>query len=606
MRGLAVVAGAVFLSIVPAFVSASPPPGLHCYLVQMHLHAHTNHNGNVLPASVEWHCAQAERNGFDVIWWSEHAEIFDTFEDIRLSFRRAWFDRSRGYVDLGLTRARRRLSRLEIEAPSGGWSVGVADGRLEAEVASSGGSGFDSVRMTPASVRGTVRTVDWVRPVTSGLRLEVVMDVRGLGEDSFLRFGFDLAAHPEGRHHIVYEIVSGNASGPEVLGDTLVTVEMRAPDFPARLTFDLEEAAAHLPDGTDNTMNSLFMEFGARNGASIGVAVDSLILRSLKPAGENQYRVLSELLEEYESRYGVTQYIGAEASGIHTPQRPHMNVYLPESTATFGNLVVDPAVERREWALGVGRLGGLVSLNHPFGASLSPAARGLAGQGNAAPLLDLARAAGPIPEDELWEVAEPIIETGGLGCDLLEVGYIFRGKGSLDDHLRLWDLVLAHGVRMVGTGVSDAHGGVWGSDLRPNPFASWLWAEDEDRDSLLRALRAGRVCFGDPFKFTSRLAFGVDDAFMGDTLFAEPGTEVTGWVDIEPQVDGIELRLVVVKIEAGREPVYIRRDTSVDPGAGFGIRVEEACFARVEVYARDGAPLAFTNPVWLIPGKAGD
>lgn len=572
----------------------------------MHIHAHTNHNGNDLPASMEWHCAQAESHGFDVIWWSDHSQVFDTYDDMRISFRNAFFDEATGSVDLGRTRSRRRLSRLNLEGSLEACSIDTHGRSLEIEVTSRGAREFDSVKMTPASERGPVKTVSWCRPVTSGLRVEVAMDVTGLGEDSFLRFGFDLAAHPEGRHHLVFDVVHGKDSEPEVIGDTLVVKTMGVGGFPSRLSFDLERAAAHLPDGYDNTLGSLFIEFGARNGATIKVAVDSLILISDRPRGDNQHRVILQLAERYESRYGIAQYIGVEASGIHTPRRPHMNAFFPESTETFENLVIDPTVERTRWAAGVNERGGLVSLNHPFGAALRPSARGLDADLAAVSLWDLANTAGPIPEQDLWVVAEPIIETGGLGCSILEVGYIFRGTGSLADHLRLWDLVLAHGVKMMGSGVSDAHGGIWGPDLRPNPFASWIWAEGKDRSSLLQSLRAGRVCFGDPFLFRSKLAFGVDGAFMGDTLRVERGAGPTGWIKIEPWVDDLEVRLVQVRIEAGREPGYIRRDILTNPRGGFKIPVEEACFARIEVYDPGGRPLAFTNPVWLIPEQPGN
>lgn len=596
----ATIAGVIFFGIAPAFLLASPTDGLDCYLVQMHIHAHTNHNGNRLPASLEWHCAQAENHGFDVIWWSEHSEIFDTFEDIKISFDNAMLREGSDFIDLGITRARRRLSRLNLETPAEGWTAEVTGDRLETSV-TCGSCCFGKMRLTPASERGTVRTVGYCRPVASGLRLEVAMDVRGLGEDSYVTIGFDLAAHPDGRHHLVFDIVRDEPGEPEVVGDTLVTLEVGVDEFPATVSLDLEAAAALLPDGLDNTLNTVFLEFGARRGTTLEVALDSLVLKSDRGGGENQHRVLLELMERYEERHGITQYMGVEASGIHTPERPHMNAFFPDSTETFENMVIDPEIERIAWALGVGRQGGLVSLNHPFGAALRPSARGIEAYSDTMALMELADSAGPIPGEDLWEVARPIIETGGLGCTMLEVGYIFRGSGSLDDHLRLWDLVLAHGVRMVGNGVSDAHGGVWGSDLRPNPFATWIWAEGKDRASLLQALEAGRVCFGDPFAFGSRFAFGVEGAFMGDTLRVGPGEEVRGWVEIEPWVDGLDVVLVEVKIEPGPEPVYISRASLADARGGFDIRVEDPCFARIEVYGEDGRPLAFSNPVWLIP-----
>jgi hypothetical protein len=149
--------------------------------------------------------------------------------------------------------------------------------------------------------------------------------------------------------------------------------------------------------------------------------------------------------------------------------------------------------------------------------------------------------------------------------------------------------------------VSDSHGGIWGPDLRPNPFASWLWAKGVDRASLLEALEAGRVCFGDPFLFKGEFAFGVEDAFMGDTLYVASGSRPSGWVEIEPWRHDLDIRLVQVKIEPGREPAYIRRARLENARRGFEITVDRACFARIEVYGPEGEPLVFSNPVWLIP-----
>jgi hypothetical protein len=597
----AVIAGVISLGIALAPFLASPPSELNCYLVQMHLHGHSNHNGSIPPASMEWHCYHARSHGFDVVWWTDHAEIFGEYDDIRVALGNTTFEEESNSVILMAGRTRRRLSRLNLESSAENFTVDTAGQSLRISLTSGGGEHYERLRLTPASRRGPVKTVDWCRPVSSGLRIEIVLDVTGLGKDSYLRFGFDLGAHPEGQHHLRFDVVPGQDSEPEVSGDTLVVQRLGAGGFPSRLVFDLERAAALLPDGDDNTLSSLFMEFGVRYGGTMEVAVDSLVMVSSRPSGENQYRVMEKLVERYESRYGITQYIGVEIGGIHTPRLPHMNAFYPDSTEAFENLVVDPEVTRAEWAEDVHRRGGIVSLNHPYGAALNPSARGLDADRETASLRDLAAAAGPIPEQDLWKVAEPIIETGGLGCDVLEVGYLFRGSGSLNDHLRLWDLVLAHGIRLVGNGVSDSHGGVWGAGLRPNPFASWVWAPDKDRNSLLYALRAGRVCFGNPFLFACRFAFGIEGAFMGDTLYVSPGHEATGWVYLEPWQDGLDFRIVQVKMEAGREPVYIRRHSLSDIGDGFEIQVEDTCFARVEVYGQDGEPLVFSNPVWLIP-----
>jgi hypothetical protein len=212
--------------------------------------------------------------------------------------------------------------------------------------------------------------------------------------------------------------------------------------------------------------------------------------------------------------------------------------------------------------------------------------------------------AGPAATPEqFWAIASPILDHNGLGCDLLEVGYLFRGIGSLDDHLKLWDLALANGVRLVGTGTSDSHGGVWGPDMVPNPFATWIWARSKGADELLRALKAGRAAFGDPFLWKGKFAFGVDGAMMGDTLFIDGPREARAWVSLGAWRDDLDIRLVTVQIRQGRD-VETTRTEWTPAGAGeMPVKLAGPCFLRAEIYARDGSPLVFSNPVFIIPAR---
>jgi hypothetical protein len=214
-----------------------------------------------------------------------------------------------------------------------------------------------------------------------------------------------------------------------------------------------------------------------------------------------------------------------------------------------------------------------------------------------------------VSEDAFWEVAESLLRRKGLGADMLEVGYLFRGLGSLDDHLRLWDLALAHGIRLVGTGVSDSHGGAWGPDMIPNPFASWIWAPSASAADFLAAIKRGRVAFGDPFLWKSALAFSVQgedgrSAVMGDTLYFTGRRSVRGQVRIEPGRDDVEVRVVRVKMKQAREvEKTVEVQSAAAAASGFSIAVGEPCYVRVEIYAKDGTPLIYTNPIFLFPGE---
>jgi hypothetical protein len=586
--------------------ASSPPetPGigdLNCYLVQMHIHGHSNHNGNDLPASMESHCYEAKRHGFDVIWWTDHARLFETYEDIGVGFGTAFVDSSRSAILFAEGRAR-ELTRFHVERPADGCDIRIENGRLILALDSDPGArDFRKATLTLGSERGKVHTVEFCRPVTSGLCFRSWYEIDEIGADTYLRFRFDFSLHPEGQHHVRFDVVGSAREEHVVSGDTMVVYQVDPPCAGGGVVLDLEEALSLLGRGNDNTLSSCSIEVGARWGSSITVTIDSLVIRSLRAGGENQYRVVEAFNRSYQREYGITQYTGVEIGLFHTSRLPHMNAYLPVVYQTFESISLAQGLARDAWIAEIHDMRGLVSLNHPFGASLRPRR----GRGPDYPsglsIRELSRMRDAVEDEDFWDVAEPILESDGLGADILEVGYLFRGIGTLEDHLRLWDLALANGVRLVGNGASDTHGGRWGPDMVPNPFASWIWAASDGQNDLLEALRLGHVAFGDPFLWKSKFAFGVEDVMMGDTLAVAEGDEVTGWIRMEPRRDDIEVRLVQVRIKPGRDLEVLRNEVVPYGREGFPIKVEDACFARIEIYGRDGTPLVFSNPVFLIP-----
>jgi hypothetical protein len=568
----------------------------------MHLHGHSNHNGSDLPASMELHCFEASRHGFDIIWWTDHARLFEPYdEEIKVRFGDAWIDSATGSVHFVDGRAR-ELTRLIVDRPEDGCRIDLENGQLMVSLTAPGGSS-DLVKamLRLGSERGEVRTVDYCRPVTSGLEFRAWSNVYGLGGDTYVRFGFDLSGHPTGQHHAFFDVSGGVAMGPAAGGDTVVSYEVAPPDGRVPVVIDLEKALAPLPDGDDNTLSSAYIEIGARSGESITVVIDSLAFRSTRPSGENQYALVEDLTRRYRDDYGITQYTGIEVGGVHTPRMPHMNAYFPDSTQSFESVALEQQMARSEWVEEVHKRGGLVSLNHPFGASLRPRRRTGASFPSGLSARELARECPKITEDDFWHFARPIIEKDGLGADILEVGYLFRGTGSLDDHLRLWDLALANSVNLVGNGTSDSHGGRWSPDMVPNCFATWIWASGSRRNDILGALKAGRVTFGDPFHWKGKFAFRVEGAFMGDTLFVDAGEDVTGWILMEPLRDDIDIKLVQVEVKKGEEITFIRNESVEYSRDGVPIHVDRPCFVRIEVYQEDGTPLVFSNPIFLLP-----
>jgi hypothetical protein len=594
-----------FLLLSPGVSPASPADAgladLRSYLVQMHVHGHSNHNGNDLPASMESHCSEAARTGFDVIWWTDHERLFESFsEAIVVDFDDALFDADSTVLVFDRKTAR-SLTRFAIDRPREGARLELKNETLTMEVESRPGSSMPNrLSLSLASERDRVRLVDFCRPVTSGLEFMAWGWIRGLGEDASVRVYFDFSWHPAGQHHAVFDLVRAGG-GRRILGDTTVVQEIEIAGEGLNLVIDLGAALALLPNGDDNTLSSCRIEIAARRGESISVAIDSLKFVSTRPDGENQYRNVEKLVRRYQEAYGVTQYVGVEVGLMHRPTRPHMNAYLPVNKTTFENTRVGADLGRNDWIRKIKELGGIVCVDHPFGAALRRQYMEGYDPALGVSLRQMSQKQGVVDESYFQQVAEGILETDAWGADMLEVGYLFRGAGSLEDHLRLWDVVLANGIRLIGFGSSDSHGGRWEPNMEPNPFASWIWSQSDGADDLLEAMRLGRVVFGDPFLWKSNLAFGVEGALMGDTLFVGKHEEVEGWVYMEPLRSDVKVRLIQVEVRDGKGRNIIRSDTIDNPRDAFTISVDKPCFARVEVYDASDMPLAFTNPVYLLP-----
>jgi hypothetical protein len=576
--------------------------GLQPYLVQMHIHGHSNHNGNSLPASMESQCSEAAKNGFDVVWWTDHAVLFEGFdEDIVVDFDDAVFDAESTTVVFRRSRAR-DLTRIDIDGSLDDSHCDVIDNSLRVRVESPPGARKASkVSLALTSERGRVNLVNLCRPVTSGLEFKTWGRLRGLGDDTLVRIKFDFSWHPAGQHHAIFDLVRGAGGGRRSIGDTTVVEEIGIQDGALDLVLDLEEALAILPNGDDNTFSSCKIEVGARNGASLEVMIDSLKIVSTKPDGRTQFDTLKKFSQRYRYSLGIIQYVGVEVGLLHLPRIPHMSAFLPDCFSTYENMRLQRGFRLDEWVMAIQELGGLVAVDHPFGAALRlqytegyEVHQGLTRR-------ELSQEQGLVEESYFRQVAVPVVEEGAWGADLIEVGYLFRGAGSLRDHLRLWDLALANGVRLMGFGSSDSHGGVWGPDMEPNPFATWVWSVGETSENLIDAMRSGSMVFGDPFLWKSSLAFGVGEALMGDTLFVDKRQEVRGWLYMEPWRSDIQVRLVQVETGKSDQRDVIRSDIIEDIRDGFSIEADRPSFARIEVYDTRGVPLAFTNPVFLIP-----
>jgi hypothetical protein len=199
-------------------------------------------------------------------------------------------------------------------------------------------------------------------------------------------------------------------------------------------------------------------------------------------------------------------------------------------------------------------------------------------------------------EKAIQSIVELGLETRFGGAQLLEVGFPEgRYTFSIEEHLRVWDLLAVGGLKMVGYGDSDSHNSKIGW-LDGNNFGSWILSRDRAQETLERSMRKGRVCFGNPVRWKSNWSFKIGDSLIGDTVKCDG--EVTAEIKLSKLTEPIEVRVVLggeifERYTVSTPSIEIRLDLS---------RGElDYCPVRVEVWSNeiDPKPLFFTNPIYL-------
>lgn len=196
------------------------------------------------------------------------------------------------------------------------------------------------------------------------------------------------------------------------------------------------------------------------------------------------------------------------------------------------------------------------------------------------------------------------------GADAIEVGYVARGM-DLPGHLELWDCLSANGRMLTGVGVSDDHGGTAWEQQR-NRFVTIPLMTALDEASLTAALRVGRAAVGLLGDFQGVLDLSLNRvAFQGSAYVAAPDPADT------VVVDGLSLPTdSVVEVVGG--PVDFGDVNFVRPSSVATIPASALAAGPVQVPATGtddryyramvldtaGRVLAFTNPVWVVPGGA--
>jgi len=570
---------AALLGAASATSGDSSPAARVPFLFDLHLHGSLSEGA----ATMAHHSAEAERLGYDGLWWSDHMsrQMAHTywnqvgFEGSLQQLNGNWFQNE---------------FRLEEELP-GACQLSYAaeepaEGSLHLrarhEVPS--GAGWTESRLSFHNTQDFHHRSLICQPeVRLALRLQ-----QADGNASFLiRVSLSSRADgatPEGTVNVLeYHPARMNPPAPAANVARVPLAGFQTGVWnPVALPVAADAAAAFW-EGEDQTLTGVELVFLSNHGKAIEMDVDDFRIELAGPTGLPVYRAQEQLLAARHSA-SLIHHVGMEIEGpvqqpiLSISTRDHLLALYPAGIPALIDYR-DPASRPDDYpASGVDDIhaqGGVAVLAHLFGALTHGA---------------------PKPESAARELARRLLQHQAWGADALEVGYPFRER-PLADFLAVWDQLAERGLYLTGIGSSDDHD-VLPWDQRGNRWASWLRSTGGSATELIQAVREGQVLFGDPTAF--------DPA--GDLVFEQAGGAYS-MGDVVPTGAGTEqLRLRVDGGQAGDDLVLLRNGDEAQrlslAGAVLDQQVDQAVapgdWLRLELRDASDQPYLLSNPIYFV------
>ena len=569
--------------------SARGEPAWSC---QLHLHGPFSEG----VASIDSHSFEARDVGADVLWWSEH-DFRITSHAMRTGFGFEGKSERSTLDPLFAEEAGSPLGVWLYEKHGDRWAVGgwqIVDDHAQGEHSMrmwvhGKNDNFEGRYIRLGSVNSRL-----VRPLAAKVLLSLAVKPIAASPDAHGVVLIDLSEHPlEPRgdevkmEQLVLRYVIGGPPFQPWLEEGTYSMHVAAPDdkwgeIELNLTADAGRGFPAIV-GRDNSVHRIGFGVEARQGTEFVCLFDDLRIEVSVPSGE-MFAVQRETLYEVGQGYpSLRQLQGVEISYFSW----HLNEFSVDtevidyaalaaelraaneaSPERLRDLVLERAIS------GAHARGGLISYNHMFGASW----------------------VGYSKKDKRRATLEKVRDLIGRGVDLLEVGYTARGGHDLSDHLWVWDQLASTGTSVIGTGVSDSHGGDrfrWRS--KRNNFVSWIYAASTDKADLVEGLRSGRVFFGDPVLFDGTLDLLSDRGFaMGQIVLTDRDE-----VEVTIHAEGARANHSLHVIEGGAHVDTLFIEGTEYPHS-LTIAPAGPTFMRVELHDRHDATRVLTNALHFV------
>jgi hypothetical protein len=581
--GLAVLGRPVVARAVPS--RAASLTGLAPLVAAMHVHASYSEGRPGAPASWDLQYAAAAAAGVDVLWQTDH--------DFRA--------RARGYM----TALRGTFIGSTTGAPAQKAATFATGGNIRLLVESSGAAPATqglAMEETPTAVNNFRTGID-------GQTITLGFGTSRLDAGALCEVVLTLAAHPAqggrpaGEYSLRYRFARGASPRRFTEGGGLVGVVLAPmPANDATVTLNpLADIGALWPGmpAIDHCSTSLgFVVTSPRRGVVADVRLRAVTVNRVRHDAAGVLDAQRQIAATYSPRYGVTGIVSEEVS-LGDPAVAHCNVFgsTPEFALKTGINATNWPAYYRDMIARTHSRGGVVSWNHPFGASQGPVLT-VAEQVRARRQIFAARLADRF-----------------LGADVLEVGYALRGFVPFSAHLDLWDTFSRRAIWLTGNGASDDH---VGQDWRTlvNGFLTGIWAASTGQSALAQALAGGRAyTFHPQFCPGLQLDTVVDGAVPMGQASVSSRTSRSMEIAGTAVPAGCTVELVRGPVDyAGQDPataVVASFPASAFGGSGTGtvrvpVSTATSCFVRPQV-RRDGILVAAGNPTWLLrsPPPAG-
>jgi hypothetical protein len=565
------------------------PPGKNAYSVQMHLHGNSNHNAGDSPGSLQWHSFFADTSQTNVLWWSEHMNVYKQNKMAKFTFNNGIYHSNSDAITGLDGNFNRYPIKWQMENSGGVKGIFFNDTTLSVSIKATG-TNMQKYTAHPIGVETKLKDLQYfVRPLVSNPIFRFYLKPVHLNNsgNNKIQLKITLDFHHyggvSGSQNIIYNFVAPPAVYSEHLVDsfTVIVNYPVIPDTVNSISLDITHTARKLPDYRDNCTSDYLLAVYASHSDSVRAVFSKMEMYSTIPTPSFNYREINEIAKSYIQPYGVGEYVGTEYSALG--QEQHINAFIPESLGNKYILYNDSGYSASTYVSRIHSFNGAASYNHPFGIDISYN-----------PAFD---------STEVDSFALIYLSNELFGADILEVGYVARGGFNMQQHFSLWDKLTANKVFVYGNGTSDAHGGNWYNSI--NHWCSFIWAVDSSTQNLITAMKTGRLYGADNLVYKGRFNFHVANAMMGDRVIADTALAPI-MIDMDNVLPGSVFKYTQALIQNGLQVNYLHYNEMFDPANPPVVSLVQSCFIRIVVYDSTGKEYLFSNPVVFTDSLVAD